>query len=83
MKKGRNEFWREIRETKQPGETQSYNFCAYRSYGNPYSCITAVKWDAYDVENTVGKATRCHLGRRILTAFIPVTGVKCSYGKIF
>ena len=60
------------------GETQSYNFCAYRSFGNSYSCITAVKWDAYDVENTVGKATRCHLGRRILTAFILVTGVKCS-----
>ena len=28
------------------GETQSYNFCAYRSFGNSYSCITAVKWEA-------------------------------------
>ena len=31
----------------------------------------------YDVENTVGKVTRCHLGRRIHPAFIRVTGLKC------
>ena len=24
----------------------------FHSYGNSYSCITAVKWDAYCVENT-------------------------------
>ena len=27
---------------------------------NSSSCITAVKWDAYDVENTAGYARRCH-----------------------
>ena len=31
------------------GETQSYNLRACYSFGNSYSCITAVKWDAYDV----------------------------------
>ena len=27
-----------------------------------HSCITAVKWDAYVVENTAGNARRCNLG---------------------
>ena len=31
------------------------NFCAYHSFGNLLSCIAAVKWDAYDVENTYSK----------------------------
>ena len=44
------------------GKTQSYNFLAYHIFGNSYSCITAVKWDAYDVENTADKARRCHPG---------------------
>ena len=36
------------------------------------SCITAVKCDAYDVENTAGKARRCiHPGRWINPVFIP------------
>ena len=43
------------------GETRSYNFHAYYSFGNSYSCITFIKWDAYDVENTVGKARRCRI----------------------
>ena len=61
------------------GETQSYNFRAYHSFGNSYSRITFVKWDAYDVENTAGKARRC----RIHPAFIPVTGLKCFLWKNF
>ena len=36
----------------------SHNFRACHSLGNSYSCITAVKWDAHDVGNTVGKARR-------------------------
>ena len=28
------------------------------------SCIAAVKWDAYDVENTAGDAKQCHLDRK-------------------
>ena len=41
-----DEFWREIRKTKTKidGETQpSYFFYAYHGFGNPFSCITAVK----------------------------------------
>ena len=61
-----------------------YNFRAYHSFGNSWSCISAVKWDAYDDENTARwiqddaiRTTRIH------PAFIPVTGLKCSsYGKI-
>ena len=62
------------------GETQNYNFHAYYSFGNCYSCIIAVEWDAYDVENTTGNARRCRIHSK---NFIPVTGLKCSYGKIF
>ncbi|CAH3032061.1 unnamed protein product, partial [Pocillopora meandrina] len=59
---------------KKDGETQpSYYFCAYHGFGNPFSCITAVKRVANDVENPSGKAKRCHSGRL----------VACSYGKIF
>ena len=65
---------------------QNYNIHAYYSFGNSYSCITAVEWDAYDVENTAGNARCMHDAefiRRIHSAFIPLTGLKCSYGKIF
>ena len=54
------------------GETQNYNFHAYYSFGNSYSCITAVEWDAYDVENATGNARRC----RIHPVFTPVTGAE-------
>ena len=54
------------------GETQSYNFRAYYSFGNSYSCVTVAKWYNYDVENTVAKARRC----RIHLAFNTVTGLK-------
>ena len=64
------------------GETQSYTFRAYYSFGNSNSCSTAVKWDAYVVENTAGNVKRCPSDIRIHFAFMPVTGLKCSYGKI-
>ena len=54
------------------GETQSYKFRAYYSFGNSYSCVTVAKWNDYDVETTAGKARRC----RIYPAFITVTGLK-------
>ena len=50
------------------------------SFGNSHSCITAVKWNACDVENTAGKARRFKIHSK---DFIPVTGLKYSYGKIF
>ena len=41
-----------------------------------HSCITAVKKDVYDVENTAGNARWCNLGS---SNFHPrVTGLKCS-----
>ena len=59
------------------GETQSYDFRAYYSFGNSYSCVTVAKWNNYDVENTAGKARRC----RIHPAFITVTGLKGNKEK--
>ena len=49
-----------VKQSKH-GETQSYSFGTYRSFGNSYSCMTAVKWYACDVENTAGKARRCRI----------------------
>ena len=62
------------------GETQSYSFRAYRSFGNSYSCMTAVKWYACDVENTAGKARRCRIHSNNSSRFHPGrrTGLKCS-----
>ena len=35
-----------------------------------HNCITAVKWDAYAVENTAGNARRCNPGRQILLTLL-------------
>ena len=54
-------FWPQIPETKQTWRNaKKYNFLDYHSFGNSQSCITAVKWDAYDLGNTAGNARRCH-----------------------
>ena len=53
------------------GETQNYNFHAYYSFGNSYSCITAVEWDAYVVENTTGNARRCRIHSKNSSRFHP------------
>ena len=135
MRKGRIS----LRQTSKHSETQNHNFRAYHSFGNSYSCITAVRWDVYDVENTAGNARLCDPGRqsspslcqalrqysgdvlneqsenktratwergrwrvflflndfslsplsrsleqaRVHPAFVPVTGLKCSYGNVF
>ena len=73
-----------VKQSKH-GETQSYSFGTYRSFGNSYSCMTAVKWYACDVENTAGKARRCRIHSNNSSRFHPGrrTGLKCSYGKIF
>ena len=34
---------------------------AYHSFGHSFCCITAVKWDAYEVKITSGKARLCQL----------------------
>ena len=59
-------------------ETQKFSrIRVFLSYGNSYSCITAVKWDAYCVENT---ACNGKMPSRP-AEFIRVTGLKCSYGQ--
>ena len=54
----RDDFWREMRKSKHVEAQKSVITFAPVSFGNSYSCITAVKWDAYDVGNTAGKARR-------------------------
>ena len=76
MKKGRG-YW--LAGTASSGakfgklskydETQSYNFCAYPSFGNSCSFITAVKWDAYDVENTAGEERRYRIDSKNSSLF--------------
>ena len=54
----RDDFWREMRKSKHVEAQKSVITFAPVSFGNSYSCITAVKWDAHDVGNTAGKARR-------------------------
>ena len=50
-----DEFRREnLRNKAKMAKNKNYDFCAYHSFGNSQSCITVVKWDAYDVKNTAG-----------------------------
>ena len=67
-----DEFWCQIQEQSNHGETQNFNFRAYLSIGNSESCITAVKWDAYEVENTGGKKDDAIWTARIHPAVHPV-----------
>ena len=75
MKKGRG-YWlgtassgAKFEKLSKYDETQSCNFCAFHSFGNSYSCITAVKWNAYDVENTAGKARRYRIDSKNWSLF--------------
>ena len=73
-----DEFWRQIRETKQTWRNKKFNFGAYHSFGNSYSRIAAVKWDVYDIENTTGNARRCHPDRQNSSRFHPCDGDESS-----
>ena len=75
MKKGRG-YWLETASSgakfekwSKYDETQSYHFRAYHSFGNSYSYITSVKWDAYDEENTAGKARRYRIDSKNSSLF--------------
>ena len=47
-------FGAKLEKQNKTGETQpSYYFCAYDGFGNPFSCITAVKRVANDVMNHI------------------------------
>ena len=62
-------FGTNLENQNKDGETQlTYYFCAYHGFGNPFSCITAVKRVANDGENSSGKAKRCHSGRLVFYA---------------
>ena len=77
MRKGRISLLRVLTRNakKQHAEAQkSVITFAPVSFGNSYSCITAVKWDAYDVENTADKEKDgTELIRRTHPSFISVT----------
>ena len=55
---------------------KNFNFRAYHSFGNSKICNTAVKWDAYDVENTAGNVRRCHPDRQN-SMILPFRMMKC------
>ena len=75
------EFWRQMRETKQTW--RNTKILPIAPIIASATCITIVKWDAYDVENTAGNARRCHPHRQNSSSFHPgIPGLKCSYGKI-
>ena len=76
MRKGQRSLKRALarnsRSKANVAKHKSYNFRTYHSFGNSYSCITAVKWDAYDVYNTAGNARRCYQGRQKSSRFVHV-----------
>ena len=63
---------RNSRSKTNVAKHKSYNFRTYHSFDNSYSCITAVKWDAYDVYNTAGNARRCYQVRQKSSRFVHV-----------
>ena len=65
-------------------KNKNYNFCAYHSFGNSQSCITSVKWDAYDVGNTAGINDKTMpSGRHILSRFHPGDRAEVLMGQKF
>ena len=65
-------------------KNKNYNFCAYHSFGNSQSCITAVKWDAYDVKNTAGISGKTiPSGPQISSRFHPGNRAEVLIGQKF
>ena len=76
-------FGAKLKKQNKDGETQpSYYFYAHHGFGNPFSCIIAVKRVADDVENSSGKAKRCHSGRLIAEAKFFITKVETNISKM-
>ena len=61
-------LWGEMGQTQLRWRTQSYNFCAYYSFGNSYSCVT--------VPNEMIMMWKIQQEKK------PVTGLKGKYEKI-
>ena len=69
-----DEFWHEIRETKQTWQnTKIITFASIIALVTLKAGITAVKWDASDAKSTAGNARRCHPGRQRSSRFHPGT----------
>ena len=68
MRKGQRTWERVLvpnsRNQVNMAKHKNFNFRAYHNFGNPSSCITAVKSDAYDLEYTAVNARWCHPDRR-------------------
>ena len=62
-------------------ETQSYNFRACYSFGNPYSLSLLSNGMIMMWKIRQAKQNDAEFIRRIHPAFISLTGLKCSYGK--
>ena len=58
---------------------KKYNFRAYHSLVTPKAGITAVKWDASDVNIAAGNARRCHPGRQRSSRFHPGNRAKVMF----
>ena len=67
MRKGRRSWERVLARSSRMSKHKIITF--YHTFGNSYSCTTAVKWDVYNVENT--KARRCHLVPKDSSRFHP------------
>ena len=63
-------------------KNKNYNFCAYHSFGNSQSCITVVKWDAYDVKNTAGISDKT-MPPQISSRFHPGNRAEVLIGQKF
>ena len=83
---------RNARKKANVAKHKSHNFrVCQHNFRASHSCITAVKWDAYDVENTAGNARRCNPVKKfvkissrdwLLTLFsltgAPVRAISCG-----
>ena len=73
-----------MRNKANMAKNKNYNICAYHSFGNSQSCITAVKWDAYDVKNTASiNVKTMPSGRQILSRFHPSNRAEVLIGQKF
>ena len=74
-------FGAKLKKQNTDSETQPSNYINH-GFGNPFSCITAVKRVADDVENSSGKAKRCHSGRLVAEAKFFITKVETNNSKM-
>ena len=69
------------RNKSKHGKTHSYNFHTFHSFGNSCSCTYHYSWIGYLWCGKCRRQTKTM--QNSSEEFIPVTGLKCSYGKNF